>query len=387
MVFVSIVAMFSASSYLVSRSGSIQGPILRHATFHLAGFFVILFVQLISFKWLKFIGYVMLVASLLLLVFTMVFGVEQAGAARFISLGGFQFQPSEVAKVALLLVVASQVEFMQDAEYQRKYYKVLLLFIYATCGLIFLENLSTAAILFTVIMIMMWIGEVKFSRLFWSTAVVVILVGIIIGMAAIIPEETYQQSDNKVVKMFGRAYTWVSRIENFVDSDDTAKFEINDDNYQAAHAKIAIARGGFFPHMPGSSIQRNFLPEAFSDYIFAIIVEEGGLLGGVIVIILYLILLYRAGVVARRADSIFGAVLVIGVTLLIVIQAFIHVCVATGFGPVTGQPLPLISRGGTSTLTNCFYIGLIINVTNQMKKRTKQQPAADVAVNEEQITN
>lgn len=378
---ISILSMFSASSYLVSRSGSIQGPILRHVMFIVAGFVVIILVQLIEFKWMKIIGYLGLVISIILLFVTLFSGVEQAGAARFLKLGGFQFQPSEIAKVSLIICIAHQIEYMQNEDYQRKYYYIVVAFIFITCGLIFLENLSTAAILFTTTMVMMFIADVKFKRLLLTCLFVVTLVGIIIGVAAMIPEETYRESDSKVLGLFERAYTWVARLDNFSESAGENKYVITDSNYQEAHAQIAVARGGFLPHLPGSSQQRNFLPEAYSDFIFAIIVEEGGFFAGVFVIMLYLILLYRAGTVARNSSSLFGAVLVIGVTLLIVLQAFIHVGVSVHLGPVTGQPLPLVSRGGTSTLVNCFYFGVIINVTRYMTREKEKNMTVETVEN------
>lgn len=378
---ISIVSMFSASSYLVQTSGSIQGPILRHVQFIAFGVFVIALVQMIEYKWIRAMGYIGFVFSIILLLFTQMYGVEQAGAARFLAIGGFQFQPSEVAKVSLILVIANQIEYLQNEEYQSRYYWIVATAIYITCALIFLENFSTAAILFATTMTMLWIGEIKFKRILITIGIVVAFVAVVLSVAAIIPESVYHESDNKVVKLFARSYTWVARIENFVspsdeDGNSETKYKVNDSNYQSAHAQIAIARGGWFPGMPGSSQQRNFLPEAFSDFIFAIIVEEGGAIAGFFVILLYLILLYRAGQVARKSESLFGAILVIGVTLLIVFQAFIHIGVNVALGPVTGQPLPLISRGGTSTLVNCFYFGLIINVTRHIQDMAKAKVEA-----------
>lgn len=388
--FISIVEMFSASSFLVARSGSIHGPIFRHVMFLGGGFFIMLVVQLLDFKYIRVLfGYVLLAFSLLLLVYTLMFGVEQAGAARFMSFAGFQFQPSEFAKISLIVVMADQIERMQDADYQAKAYWILVGVIILTCGLIFLENLSTAALLFGVIIIMMWVGEISWKRLAATVGVVVAGVGLILCIAVVIPEDVFRQSDNKVLGLFERAYTWLARLENFAgeDTDPMAKFQITDENYQIAHAQIAVARGGFLPHMPGSSVQRDFLPEAFSDFIFAIIVEEGGFFAGIFVILLYLVLLFRAGVVARKSNSLFCAILVIGVTLMVVIQAFVHVGVAVHLGPVTGQPLPLVSRGGTSILVTCVYFGIIISVTRYVSRLQKAdaQPVTEASLPDKQV--
>ena len=166
------------------------------------------------------------------------------------------------------------------------------------------------------------------------------------------------------------AYTWVARIDRFTSDKggEEDKYEITDDNRQVQHGRIAIARGGFFGVMPGNSIERDYLPQAYSDFIYAIIVEELGLFGGIFVILLYLILLFRAGRIATESPTVFPAVLVIGLSLMIVIQAFVSMSVATSLGPVTGQPLPLISRGGTSILITCIYFGVIFGITRQIKE-------------------
>ncbi len=372
---VSIVEMFSSSTYLVSRSGSITAPILRHVSFIIGGVAAMIITMLVPFTLVRMLGYLGLGASWLLLVYTLFFGVEAAGAARFLNVGGFQFQPSELAKLSLLIVVADFTDRCQKEEFQQKAFWIYAMIVTVTCGLIFTENFSTAALLFMVSAIMMFIGAVKFKRIAVWASGILLFVGLIIGIAAVIPEEQYRESDNGVVKMFGRAYTWVARIENFFveDTDPEAKYKITDENRQVVHAQIAVSSGGLFGTGPGNSVQRNFLPEAFSDFIYAIIIEELGFGGGVFVIFLYMWLLFRAGKVARTSNSMFRAILVIGVTLMVVIQAFIHMGVAVHLGPVTGQPLPLISRGGTSILVNCVYFGIILSATRQIAQETQNR--------------
>ncbi len=373
---ISIVEMFSASSMLVYKTGSIYGPISRHLFMFLLGFVCFLVVQVCNFKVIRFCGYFGLGLSFIFLICLLLgFGVEQAGAARFFRIFGVQFQPSELAKLSLIVVTADQIERFQDAEKQEKNYRWFALVFLTICGLIFLENLSTAALIFVVIMTIMAIGEVRLKRIFSTIAVVFSIVAVILIVAWTIPERTYREyEDVKVLKIFERAYTWVARIENFVLDDDTTenKFKITNENYQENHAQIAIARGGFIPSGPGTSVECNYLPEAFSDFIFAIIVEELGAIVGIAVIILYLVLLYRAGNVAQQCDSLFAAILVIGVTLTIVLQALFHICVSVRIVPVTGQPLPLISNGGTSIIVNCIYFGLIILVTRYIQQQKKQ---------------
>lgn len=367
--------MFSASSTLVSRGSSIGAPILRHIMFLGIGTALMVMVQQVDYKVIKMLGYVGWVVSLGLLIFTLVKGVSANDAARWLSLGGAQFQPSELAKLCLIIMTAdwiSRAKRTEDDEFEKKYFKWIALAIVATCGLILPENFSTAALLFIVVSIMLFCGQIAFKRLasFWG--MIVLFIAIIFAIAVMIPEENYQsenlRNSNAVTrtfyKTFGRAYTWVARIENFgKSSDPNEKYKIHSSNLQPVHGQIAIARGGVFPHGPGTSVQRNRLPEAFSDFIFAIIVEELGLIGGVFVIMLYLILLFRAGRIVWKSTTVYPAVLVMGLALIIVLQAFIHVAVSVQLIPVTGQPLPLISRGGTSILITCIYFGLILSVT------------------------
>ena len=390
---ISMVEMFSASSYLVHLTGSVHYTILRHLMFFAIGFMGMMIVQMIDFKYIRLLGYAGLVFSWGLLILTMFFGTEQAGAARWIEIGGFQFQPSEVAKLSLIIVIADQVERLQNVEKQNKYFWYVIGAVVLTCGMIFTENFSTAAILFVITMTMMWIGEINWKKLATVCSAVVGAVLLILFVAWIIPENVYNEYDNPAVKVFKRAYTWVARIENFfeADAETVSKFKIKADgsNFQENHAQMAVARGGFLPHGPGTSMERNYLPEAFSDFIFAIIVEELSVWMGLFVIGLYLCLLFRAGRVARQSDSLFCAILVIGITMLIVLQAFIHIGVSVHLGPVTGQPLPLISRGGTSILVNCVYFGLIISVTRhiQSQRLQKEMVGAAAVVAEPTETN
>lgn len=383
---ISLIEMFSASSFLVSSSGSIQGPIMRHFLFMLVGVCLILVIQVVKFPWIRFAGYAGLALSLVLLVYTLLFGVEHQGSSRFMSVAGYQFQPSEVAKISLVIVVADQIERMQNKSYREKYFWIVMAVVGATCFLIFLENFSTAALLFGTVMVMMFIGEVNVRKLFLVFGAVVGVVALILAVASIIPEEVYRESDNKILALFDRAYTWVARFKNFFAGEGDAKYIITDSNRQIANAQIAIARGGFLPGLPGSSIQRDFLSEAFSDFIFVIIVEEGGFFVGVLVILLYLLLLYRAYRVAQKSRTLFCAILVIGISLLIVIQALMHVWVSVDLMPVTGQPLPIISRGGTSMLVTCLYFGIFINVTRNILAGNEEPVAVGMSENHERTT-
>jgi len=208
------------------------------------------------------------------------------------------------------------------------------------------------------------------------------IAGILFGLLLIaIPEN--------IVKIIPRGSTWKSRVEKFItfkkaeqDKTGASTFQSTSDDYQVIHAKIAIARGGIIGVGPGQSVQRDFLPQAYDDFIYAIIIEESGVVGGIVVILLYLMLTYRAGIIARRCDKLFPKYLVLGCSLLILIQALLHMSVVVNLFPVTGQPLPLISRGGTSIVITCIYIGMILSVSRDGEDGETEEDGED-----ESITN
>jgi cell division protein FtsW len=297
------------------------------------------------------------------LVFVLFKGHSENDAARWLVIGGVQFQPSELAKLSVIIVAADLISRIRDNKKDEwVYFRNTVIMLIGICGLILLENFSTAFILFVVVFIMMFIGRISIKYLGSMAGILVISLVIGYGAVKAIPE-------NSMPHMFKRAYTWVARIERHSDKDGKVnKYVINDKNRQEKYGQIAIARGGVFGVMPGNSVERDYLPQAYSDFIYSIIVEEMGLIGGIIVIILYLILLFRAGQIATKCSSVFPAILVIGLCLMIVIQTFINMSVATSLIPVTGQPLPLISRGGTSILITCIYFGIILGITRQIKE-------------------
>lgn len=256
-----------------------------------------------------------------------------------------------------------------------------------TCLLIVTENLSTAALLFSVCFIMMFIGQVQIRKLMMICAAIAMLGIIIVTAIEIIPKD----------KLPDRFETWKGRIERFSSNkgEETfqnpqhitvdgkqVEYEINDDNYQVAHAKMAIANGYKIIGLPGSGVQRDFLPQAYSDFIFAIIIEEFGLIGGLVVLILYLFLLIRGGMLAGKCSKLFPKYLILGLTMMLVIQALMNMAVAVNIIPVTGQPLPLISRGGTSTIITCIYFGIILSCSNlkeELPDATVDEDIANVA--------
>ena len=224
--------------------------------------------------------------------------------------------------------------------------------------MIFPENFSTAFLLFTVCFLMMVVGQAPWKKLLLLLAVLALCGSLTFVLLRFMPKEA------AVKYLPDRFITWQERINDFGRNKKGDKYVITDDNFKVNHAKIAIARGGVLGKMPGRSVQRDVLPQAYSDFIYAIIIEEMGLLlGGVGVLMLYVILMFRVAIIARRGEKLFPKYLALGCGLLIVIQAFINMAVAVNLIPVTGQPLPLISRGGTSTMLTCFYFGIILSVS------------------------
>jgi cell division protein FtsW len=372
----SIIEMYSASSTLAYKATNHTAPLLRHVGFLTGGALIVFFVHLIPYRFIRIFSYLGLLISVALLIFVMFKGHSENDAARWLVIGGVQFQPSEFAKLSVIIVAADLISRIRDnAKEEWVYFRNTIIMLIAICGLILLENFSTAFILFAVVFIMMFIGRISFKYLGSLAGILVILLFLAYGAVKTIPESSMPHK-------FKRAYTWVARIERHSDKDGKAnKYVINDKNRQEIYGQIAIARGGVFGVLPGNSVERDYLPQAYSDFIYAIIVEEMGLIGGILVIILYLILLFRAGQIATKCSSVFPALLVIGLALMIVIQTFINMSVATSLIPVTGQPLPLISRGGTSILITCIYFGIILGITRQIK--SEQEPVDNSFVGQE----
>ena len=357
----SLVEVFSATSTLAYKTSNIWIPIVRHASFLLAGFLMILGMVRIHYRYYS-LAILLMPLSILMLVATPIIGVSANDASRWLEIFGVQFQPSEFGKLACIVYVAfllsKRGKFSEKAIFQW-----IVVGVGIICFLILLYNFSTAFLLGIVCLLMMFIGQISLVRI--GKLLLYLLLGgvVLIAVATIAPRT--------VEKFLPRLETWSNRLIKHADERGEAEKEqtdktyvITDENYQVTHAKIAIARGGLFGKMPGRSVQRDFLPQAYSDFIFAIIIEELGIVGGIVVLLLYIMLMIRVGIIARRCEKLFPKYLVIGCGLLIVIQALTNMAVAVNLIPVTGQPLPLISRGGTSTMLTCIYIRTILSVSH-----------------------
>lgn len=383
---ISVIEVFSASSELTYKGGNYMAPILRHIGLLILGIASMVVTLNIQCKYFKIITPFLLLGSILLLLIVWVTGNATNGASRWIGIMGFQFQPSEFAKGAMVLATAQILSAMQTENGADKHaLKYILLIWFAVVPLIFIENFSTAALLSAVVFMMMIIGRVPGKQLGIILALVVGFMAVALSVIWItgtdqselenknaLTEQVDKANENagKDKKILHRMDTWKSRINKFLAHKDVPPSEVDlDKDAQVAHANIAIATSNGYGKGPGNSVERDFLSQAFSDFIFAIIIEEMGIEGAIAVAFLYIILLFRTGKIARRCENNFPALLAMGLALLLVTQALFNMCVAVGLAPVTGQPLPLISRGGTSTIINCVYIGVILSISRSAKKK------------------
>lgn len=373
---ISLVEVFSATSTLVYKQG-VWGPILKHAVFLGVGAILIVIVQNIPYNIFKVAIPLGLPVAIFCLGLVLVMQKMTNGAARWLDIGPFQFQPSEMAKgVAVIFVANTLAVYARNKEgYATKALKIIAIGVLPILVLIFPENLSTAVILSTVIVVMLFVGRIPNKQMY---IILLSILGGITLMATLIfavPTQVYEKLEEKLPPaafITHRFETWHNRLASHQDDDNVAKLDPYGKDAQRMHANIAIATSNVLGKVPGNSVERDFLSQAYSDFIYAIIVEELGLLGGVFVVFLYIFLLIRAAKIARMCTEPFPAYLVIGLTLLIVIQALMNMMVAVGLMPVTGQPLPLISRGGTSTLFNCIYIGMILSVSRAVRKHLRK---------------
>lgn len=375
----SLLFMFSASSTLAFKNEHHTVPVLRHLFFLVVGVGIAFVVHLLPQKAIRMAAYVGVVFSIitLLLLLVTTAGVTVNEAKRWIEIFGIQFQPSEIAKLSLLVLAADMIARTKQSEHNEKiFFRIIVILSCIICALILPENLSTAVMLFFVVFVMMFVGKIKGKKLLLLVGCGIALLLVMYGTSKLIPG-----ADK--MPLLDRVPVWETRIVNMFKKEEN--LQIKDANFQEMHAKIAVARGGFFGVMPGNSVQRDFLPLAYSDFIFSIIIEEIGLLGGIVVIILYLTLLFRAGRIAQLSRTQYSAMVVFGLSFMLVFQAFVSIAVSTTWGPVTGQPLPLISRGGTSILISSIYFGIMLGVSRQIKEENAAADMLEVS-EEEGIT-
>jgi cell division protein FtsW len=349
----SLLAVYSSTGTLAYKyqSGNTSYYILKHSMLLLFGFVLMYGAHLIKYTYYSKIAQLALYLAVPMLVFTLLLGTNLNQASRWLTLPGttISFQTSDFAKLALIMYLARMLSKKQDMikDFKSAFVPIMAP-VLIVCGLILPANLSTAAVLFVTSLFLMFIGRINFKYIFILFSVGAVLLSIFIAIAL------NSNTQNRVK-------TWQKRIERFSKGD-------SEGNYQVEQAKIAIASGGFLGKGPGNSTQRNFLPHPYSDFIFAIILEEYGLAGGLTVVILYLILLYRAIRIVNKSPRAFATLLAVGCTFTLVFQAMINMAVAVHLFPVTGQPLPLLSMGGTSILFTGISIGIVLSISRDIEE-------------------
>lgn len=361
----SFMPVFSASSnlaYLGHGTGNTLGYLVKHFAHICIGFLIIYWVHKIPYHYFRAISKAGLPIVWAVLAYTLIKGTVIAGAnaSRWIQIPfiGLSFQPSTVAALMLFVFVARYLSKTREnpITFKSSLWE-LWTPVFITLMFILPANFSTTALIFSMVIMLVFIGRYPLKYIFFIIGSGVVLLAFFVLMSKAFPDSSF----------FSRVGTWESRIENF-----TSK-EADEDDYQIEKAKIAIASGQIYGLGPGKSVQKNFLPQSSSDFIYAIIVEEYGLVGGLGVLVLYLLLLFRFVIASHKANTLFGKLVVIGLGFPMIFQAMINMCVAVELLPVTGQTLPLISSGGSSIWMTCFGLGIILSVTKKEEEIAQEK--------------
>ena len=364
---ISIIEVYSASSNMSYKTGYYWKPILQHGGCFLLGGVATILVHKIPCRYFKLIPVFGLPLSVFMLVLVM-FMPKLNNASRWL----WGFQPSEFGKAVLVATVALILASMRDeVGAQRRAFKWILGVSVVICGLIVPENFSTAGLAFLVVLLMMFVGGIPWKQLGNLVGIIVIAGACLFTFFRFAPDSTL--STLSECPGLHRLPTWANRVRGHGDMPESAaEYDITK-NPQVTHARIAIATCNVIGRGPGNSVERDFLPQSFSDFIYAIVIEELGLGGGAFVMFLYIVLLFGSARIASRCERNFPAFLVMGLSLMMVTQAMVNMAVAVGVFPVTGQPLPLISKGGTSILINCVYLGVILSVSRSAKQKSQAE--------------
>ena len=373
---ISLIEVFSASSRLTFGKSSFLTPIISH-TIHLGlGLGMMYVLHLFHYKWYKLFPVLLVPTAMLLLAYLSIQSAGSSGAERWINLGFFQLQPSELGKIAVIMSVAywlSKLKPDDELSQASTFWKILAL-TGTVCLLIVGENLSTAILLAGVIFVMMILGGIAWRRMLTLTGVVIAAGIVAFVILLFVPAQTIR--DSRFIP--SRATTWQARLQDFFQPGSDGKLNAYEyakleapEKPQETHANIAIASSNILGKGPGNSDERDYLQEASCDFIYAIIIEELGMVGGIFVILVYIILLLRVGRIVSRCKEKYPAFLAMGLGMVLGLQAFINMSVAVGLFPVTGQPLPLISKGGTSVLMSSACIGMLLGISNTLDKETR----------------
>jgi len=355
----SILAVYSSTETLAYKSagGNTEYYLIKHTTILLFGVFLMYLSHLIPYKYYSRISQILLWLSIPALLYTMFLAPEVNDASRWITLPiiNLTFQTSDLARFAIIMYTARILAKKQDhVDSFKGAYLPVILPVAIICALIFPENLSTASVLFFTCIVLMFIGRLNFKYIALTIGSGVVLIGLVVALSYAFPNT-------------GRLGTWNTRIETFIHGGD------EDGDYQAQQAAIAVALGGPLGVGPGNSVQKDYLPYAYADFIYATIIEEYGMAGGLIILFLYLVLLYRCIQVVKKAPTSFGAFLAVGLGLCLTIQAIVNMCVAVHLLPTTGLTLPLVSMGGTSLWFTSLSIGIILSVSREIEVQEQKE--------------
>jgi cell division protein FtsW len=376
LVLVSLLAVYSATGSLAYKNykGNTEVYLFKQIAFIVVGIMVIYFAHLINYTFYSRAAQIIFLLSIPLLFYTLFFGVRMNEGSRWIRLPfiNMTMQSSDLAKLCLFIYLARLLSKKQQVIGDfRKGFLPLIIPVAITCALIAPANLSTAMLLGASCLMLLFIGRVRIKHILLTIGLALIPVLFLIA-AAVIRHKSGNDDSIAVTKtssgIFGRVDTWIGRIEGFIYGNKEAD---NDDNYQVNQAKIAISKGGVFGVGPGNSTTRDYLPQAYNDFIFAIIIEEYGLAGGAFIVFIYLVFLYRCIRIFKRCPFAFGAFLALGLSFTLAIQAVANMAVTVNLFPVTGVTLPLVSMGGSSFIFTCLAIGIILSVSRNVEQMEK----------------
>jgi cell division protein FtsW len=373
---IGVLTVYSSTGNLAfaKQQGNTEFFLLRHLGFIVVGLFIMFVVHNIPFRFYSKVSNGLLLVSILLLILTLFVGFNINSAQRVIPIFGFTFQPSDMAKVFLVMYIARYLSKRQDGVHDFKVFLQLLGVIALVILPIIPENLSTALVIMTTSTMLMFIGRIKLKF---------ILILISMGLLAAVSFYGFLKMVDMSKFQDTRLPTWERRIDSYLGTDESG-----DSNYQKNQAKIAVATGGFWGKGPGNSTQRNYLPHPYSDFIFAIIVEEYGLIGGLVLIACFLLLIIRALKMVIESQRSLAALIVLGIAFSTSFQALVHMGVSVGKLPVTGLTLPLVSMGGTSILFNSIAFGIMIGISRHIQEeKLKASTTGPGSVNEKETEN
>ena len=372
----SLLVIYSSTGTLAYRlSKSAESYLFKQFAFTAIGFMIIYFAHRINYTLYSRTALILFVVSIPLLIYTLFFGAEINEGSRWIKLPiiNLTFQTSDLARLALFMYLSRQLSRSQnDIKDFKQGFLPLIIPVGIICALIAPANLSTALLIGATSLLLMFIGRVNLKHIAATIGIALIPLIFLVSIAfSYYDKAEHQSKDLPSVLSVGRIPTWIKRIQDFAYAD---KIETA---YQVQQAKIAIAKGGWFGLGPGNSEQRNFLPHPYSDFIYAIIIEEYGLIGGVLILFMYLLFLFRSIRIFKKCPFAFGAFLALALSFTLVIQALVNMAVNVNLFPVTGVPLPLVSMGGSSFLFTCMSIGIILSVARNAENLEGKAQASD----------